>query len=282
MLIGAVGLTGCSSSAPAEPVDIEAPEPADEDAGGDEPEEEPVAEAPVGLEEADFGNLSWVFRPGGNVPETVQIEPVDGQATDGLVTYEIGEVVFSELTGDERVDAAVQITRLDGNAIDEQWYLWVATDDGPVQSTLPVARMARCGNVTHSVTAVEGGIEIHETRRSVADQSVPCSDLGSDERTRTVQAIEARNTGEWWPIQTAPFSAFGGLCPSTTHLDTYANDATLYPVPDLEAGTPLSLDEAPEVFEIEAWPIYGEPFAGWVLAGVAQDGELGCAWAERP
>ena len=234
-----------------------------------------------GLENTDFGNLEWVFRPGGNLPETVQVELVDGAASDGLVSYQLGDVVLTDLTGDAQTDAAVQITRLDGNAIDEQWYLWIATESGPVQSTLPVARMANCGNVTHSVTAVEGGIEIHETRRSVADQSLPCSEPGSDERTRTVSAVEARNTDEWWPVQTAPFSAFGGLCPGTVHLDTYDNDAPLYPVPDLEAGAAGVLEPAPEVFEIEAWPIYGEPFPGWVLAGVDHDGDLGCAWAER-
>lgn len=268
--IGALGLTGCSQASPAE-------------APVTETEEAPaVEEASFGLEETDFGNLSWVFRPGGNVPETLQIELVDGAVNDGMVSYELGEVVLAELTGDDQIDAAVQITRLDGNAIDEQWYLWIATEDGPVQSTLPVARMAPCGNVTHSVAAVEGGVEIHETRRSVADESVPCAEPGSDERTRTVSAIEARNVGEWWPVQTEPFNAFGGLCPGTVHLDTYPNDDVLYPVPDLEAGAPLALEDAPAVFEIESWPVYGEPFPGWVLAGVQHGGELGCAWAEQP
>lgn len=270
VLLGAIALTGCASSGSS--------------TGSEETDATESAEeaTPVGLENTDFGNLAWTFRSGGSVPETLQVELVDGKASDGMVSYELGDVVLAELTGDDRMDAAAQITRLDGNAIDEQWYLWVATDDGPVQSTLPVARMARCGTVTHSVTAVEGGVEIHETRRSVADQSLPCSDSGTDERTRTVAAIEARNAGEWWPVQTAPFNAFGGLCPGTVHLESYDNDATMYPVPDLDAGAPLALEGAPPVFEIEPWPVYGEPFPGWVLAGVVHDGDLGCAWAERP
>ncbi|MFV0532317.1 MAG: hypothetical protein ACK5MR_01520 [Cumulibacter sp.] len=281
-ILGAVALVGCSATSSPEPADSgteDATATETEDAGTAETVE---AEVPTGLEDADFGNLTWTFRPGGNVPETTQVELIDGTASDGLVSYELGEVVLSDLTGDGRMDAAVQLTVLDGNALDDQWYLWIATDDGPVQSTLPVARMAHCGTVIHSVTAVDGGVQIHETRRSVTDQAVPCSDPGSDERTRTVAAIEARNTGEWWPVQTAPFNAFGGLCPMTTHPDTYENDATLYPVPDLDAGAPLAPTDAPEVFEIEGWPVYGEPFPGWVLAGVKHGGDLGCAWAERP
>ena len=237
---------------------------------------------PAGLESTDFGDLDWTFRPGGSVPETLQVTLVDGKASDGMVSYELGEVVLAELTDDDWMDAAVQITRLDGNAIDEQWYLWVATDEGPVQVTLPVARMARCGTVTHSVTAVEGGVEIHETRRSVADQSIPCSDPGSDERTRTVAAIEARNAGEWWPVQTAPIGGFGGLCPMTTHLDTYENEGALYPVPDAAATEPIAFDGRSTVFEIEGWPVYGEPFPGWVLTGVQHGDDRGCAWAEAP
>lgn len=269
-LISAMSLTGCISPSSAPPIDSQSEEGAAAD------------EAPAGLLDTDFGNLDWVFRPGGNAPETHPIELVDGQAVDGAVSYQLGEVILAELTGDDHIDAAVQITRLDGNAIDEQWYLWVSTEDGPMQVTLPVARMAQCGTATHSVAAVEGGIEIHESRRSIADQNLPCSEPGGDERTRTVSAIQARNTDEWWPVQTEPFYAFGGLCPSTTHLETYENDAILYPVPDLEAGAPFALEDAPAVFEIEAWPVYGESFPGWVLAGVSVGADLGCAWAERP
>lgn len=272
LLFGASALAACAS-----------PEvPQQEDSRAGQPTETEEQPAPAGLEETDFGNLAWTFRPGGSVPETVQVELVDGKASDGMVSYELGEVVLAELTDDGRMDAAVQITRLDGNAIDEQWYLWVATDEGPVQVTLPVARMARCGTVTHSVAAVEGGVEIHETRRSVADQSIPCSDPGSDERTRTVAAVEARNAGEWWPVQTAPIGGFGGLCPMTTHLDAYENEGALYPVPDAAGTEPIAFDGRSTVFEIEGWPVYGEPFPGWVLTGVQHGDDRGCAWAEVP
>lgn len=273
VMLGSLVFTGCAADTPAEP------EPMTPSAEATpEVVEEP---APAGLEDTDFGNLTWVFRPGGSVPETQRVDLVDGVASDGMVSYELGEVILTELTGDDQIDAAAQITRLDGNAIDEQWYIWIATDDGPVQSTLPIARMARCGTVIHSVTAVDGGIEIHETLRRVGDESIPCSDPGSDERTRTVSAIEARNVGEWWPVQTAPFGGFGGLCPMNTHLDAYPNDFDLYPVPDTAASETISFEGASGIFEIDAWPVYGEPFPGWVLVGVQQGDARGCAWAER-
>lgn len=274
LVLGSIVFTGCAASSPDEPQPT-----ITADESNSETVEDP---APAGLENTDFGNLTWAFRPGGSVPEAQQIELIDGTASDGMVSYQLGEVILAELTGDDQIDAAAQITRLDGNAIDEQWYLWIATEDGPVQSTLPIARMSRCGTVIHSVTAVDGGIEIHETRRRVGDESIPCSDPGSDERTRTVSAIEARNVGEWWPVQTAPFGGFGGLCPMTTHLDTYPNEFDYYPVPDASASEAVTFDGASSIFEIEAWPVFGESFPGWVLTGIQQGNAKGCAWAEQP
>jgi hypothetical protein len=237
--------------------------------------EEPV---PAGLEDTDFGNLTWAFRPGGSVPETQRVELVDGVAADGTVRYELGEVLLAELSGDERIDAAVQLTMIDGNAIDEQWYLWIATDAGPVQSTLPIARMSRCGTVIHSVKAVAEGIEIHETRRTLGDDSIPCSDPGSDERTRTVRAVEARNAAEWWPVQLGPIGGFGGLCPSIAHPHPWENDGPLYSVPDTAAGE--AIEPAAQIIELDGWPVYGEPFPGWVLVGVQRGDVQACAWAE--
>ena len=270
VLVGAVALAGCASAVTPEP-----PAAGTEEETTTETVEEP---AQVGLEDTDFGNLLWAFRPGGSVPETQQIELVDGVATDGMVSYELGEVLLAELTGDERIDATVQITRLDGNAIDEQWYLWIATDEGPVQSTLPIARMSRCGTVIHSVKAVDDGIEIHETRRALGEESIPCSDLGSDERTRTVRAVEARNTDEWWPVQTAPIGGFGGLCPSTAYLHPWENEGPLYSVPDTAANEPV--EASSQIIELEGWPVYGEPFPGWVLVGVQHGGSQACVWTE--
>lgn len=272
VLLGAASLSGCSPG--------DAPAPAETTAPAETaaPSEEP----PAGLEETDFGNLSWVFRPGGNLPETVQVDLVDGKAEDGLVQYSLGEVVHAELTGDEQIDAAVQLTRLDGNAIDEQWYLWVATADGPAQVTLPVARMARCGTVTHSVQAVDGGVQIHESRRNIGEDVLACTDTGSDERTRVVSAIEARNDGEWWPVQTGPVGGFGGLCPTAAEYESVPYDGELHAAPDATVDAGITNGAEVAVFALEPWPVYGEPFPGWKLVGVQQDGVMSCGWAETP
>lgn len=277
-ILASLLLTGCSldgtSPAPDAPGETDPSGAPAETEGDDET-------GAVGLQDTDFGNLTWQFRLGGSDTETQQIDMVDGAATDGLVTYEVGEVLHAELSGNDLVDAAVQITRIDGNAVEEQWYLWIAGEDGPVQSTYPIARQASCGSVIHSVTVVDGGIEIHESRRSVVDEAVPCSEAGTDERTRTVRAVEARSVGEWWPEQTAPIGGFGGLCPMTTHLDTYPNDAPLYAVPDAEAGGEIPFEQPAALVEIETWPVYDETFPGWVLTGIHAGDVRACAWAER-
>lgn len=256
--------------------------PPDESAGHGSPAvtESPEEPDALGLEDTDFGNLVWVFRQGGNSADTTQVHLEDGEAEVDLVRYVQGEVVYADINGDGLLDAAAQLTQLDGNGIDDQWYLWIATDEGPHQITLPIARMSRCGNVTKSVESVEGGIQIHEARRGIGDGHLPCSDEGTDERTRTVVAIEARNTGEWWPAQVDP-GGFGGLCPVAVEYHGYPYTGALYPAPD---GAAEEITGGAEVIEfgLEAWPVYGEDFPGWVLVGVLDgDGEnVRCAWAE--
>lgn len=279
VLAAATAATGLAACAPA---------PNGSTAQGEAQEQSPApsetaAPTAAGLEETDFGSLPWVFRPGGNLPETVQLEFVDGSATDGMVTYTLGETVHAQLTDDDRMDAAVQVTRLDGNALDEQWYLWVADDDGPVQVTLPVARASRCGTVTHSVTAAEGGgVQIHETRRTIGEDALPCTETGTDERTRVVTAMEARNAGEWWPVRTDPAGGFGGLCPVAAEYEAVPYSGELHPVPNETVGAEITGGAEVGAFPVEPWPVYGEPFPGWILIGVQQDGVLGCAWAETP
>lgn len=278
IVLGAVALSGCTLEGSSKPRETDAKT---------DPSEEPAAEAseealPAGLEETDFGDLAWVFRPGGNSLETVPVELVDGKASDGAVSYELGDVVLAELTGDERMDAAAQITRLDGNAIDEQWYLWVATDDGPTQVTLPVARMARCGTVTHSVTAVEsGGVKIRESRRHIGEDDLACAETGTDKRTRVVSAIETEALDGWWPVQTGPIEGFGGLCPTAAEYEGYPYDEKMHAIPDLSAEATIKGNGKRAVFRVESWPVYDGAFPGWVLVGVKQGRSMGCAWAEK-
>lgn len=274
LVLGAV-LVACSNTAVPAPDEIEET-PAPETP---EPSEDPIA----GLEAVDFGEIEWVVRPGGNQPETVQLQFTDGQATDGFAEYSIGEVILSELTDDGLLDAAVQVTIVDGNSVEVQWYLWIADENGPVQVTLPVAQAAHCGTAVHSVEAANGGgITIHETRRHIGeDHYLPCSETGTDERIRTVIATEARNEGEWWPVQVEPVGGFGGLCPIASDYESVTYSGPLHTAPDAAAAE-VSGGEETRVFSVEPWPIYGEDFPGWVLVGVHDNDNMWCAWAETP
>lgn len=284
LLLAAGLLVGCGS--PAAPSGGSAAE-ADADGGalepgaGAEPTIEPEPVTPAGLEETDFGNLTWTFMLGANRPERTQLDMVDGKAMDGPMEFSVGEVVLSELNGDDRIDAAVALSRADGNAFEEQWYLWLATDDGPRMVTMPIAHTSRCGTAIHSVTAADGGgVVVHESRRAIGeDMSLACVDVGSDERTRTVSAIEIRNSGEWWPVQTAPVGGFGGICPVAAdyHADPYTGP--MYAGPDTGSPEVTGGDQV-TVFPLEPWPVYGEDFPGWQLVGLIHDGVMACAWAE--
>lgn len=243
------------------------------------PAPESTPAGPVGLESTDFGNLTWQVRQGGHSPDTVALDLVNGAATLDSAEYTIGEVVLSEFTGDELVDAAVQITGHDGNGLDDQWYLWVATEDGPVQVTLPIARMSRCGTATHSVTAVEGGVRVHETRRTIGDEGIACAEQGTDERIRTVAAVELASQDRWWPVQTAPVGGFGGLCPIAADYEAYPFSGQLFGAPDSDTsevaqGTELG------VFPLESWPVYDGVFDGWQLVGIHTGEMMSCAWVE--
>ena len=232
----------------------------------------------IDLTDFDFSNAEFVFRPGGNSAETVQVALVDGEAEVDFQRYTLGEVIHADVNGDGVTDAAAQLTMLDGNAIDEQWYLWIATDSEPKQVTLPIARMAHCGTATHSVTAgPHGGIVVHETRRRIGEHSLPCSEIGTDERVRTVMAVEARNEGEWWPHQVEPFEGFGGLCPIAAEYEGYRYDGDLHAAPDA-ASPEVTGGEPAYIHLVEGWPVYGEDFGGWTLTGIKIGDQLGCAW----
>lgn len=193
-LCALLALTGCFAPTGTPTEDVSAQEVIPEEALN------PVT---IGLDEVDLEAHEWVYRPGGQVPETERLH-FDGGVAEVEVTefitvrYELGEMLYTDATGDGVADALAQVTRIDGNAVEEHWYLWVATLEGPVQVTLPVARQVHCGTAIESVSVVDGGFQVHEHRRGIgADQQLPCSETGSDERIRAVSGVEARNDGEW-------------------------------------------------------------------------------------
>ena len=272
----ALALIGCSPSADVDaqhPTASVPPEPA-------APEETATPAVAVGLEDVDFGNLEWVYRPGGSVPETEQVTLVDGAAEVDLRRFELGDVVHADVNGDGLADAAAALGVTDGQGYEEHWYLWIATEGEPSQITLPIARTARCGTVTHSVVAeAGGGITVHESRRAIGEDALACSEMGSDERVRTVMAVEARNDGEWWPHQVAPVAGFGGLCPMPAEYEGFPHAGAVHAAPDA-ASPEVAQGETVYVHALEAWPVYGEDFGGWALVGTKMGDQLACAWAQ--
>ena len=228
----------------------------------------------------DFGEVEWRFRPRAFIPETEIVLASGGEAVVNDVIYEVGDPVYADLTGNGVLDAAVPITAYDGNAVDAQWYLWLDIDGELVQSPLPITQSSQCGTATWSVTAVDGGIEVHETRRAIGEESIPCSETGTDERRRIVTAVEARNSGEWWPQQVSPHRGFGGVCPIAAEWEASPWNEALYAAPDTNLE-PIMPPPGTGVFTVDGWPVYGSDFPGWILVGVLHpDGILGCAWSE--
>lgn len=270
----AFGAAGCSGAAPSE-----APTPTASESAST-PTTPPTPSGPASLDTVDLGELEWLVHPGANVPETRSVPLEAGTATVDGIVYTLGEPVLLDLTGDGVVDAAAPITAEDGNGIEEQWYAWVAAEDGPEQVLLPLAMQSRCGTGILSVAATDAGLEVHEVRRGPTDAQ-PCSEQGTDERVRTIVVEPVGPNGIWWPVQVGPIGGFGGVCPAPAEPDGYtwtgpmhaAPDASL---PDITGGAEIS------IHSLDAWPIYGEDFPGWVLVGIRIDDTLGCAWSEAP
>lgn len=233
----------------------------------------PEASAPP---EIDFANTEWLFRPGGSEVQTLTIPIIGGTATVGNVVYTVGETVESDATGDGRPDAAVQITGTQGRTIDQQWYLWIATDEGLVQSEMPFAQTALCGTTTHSVTAAADGFQVEETRRTIGEEQLPCTEGGSDVRTRIVTALPLSDGDAWWPSQPAPVAGFGGLCPVPAEWETSSYTGAIHTLPD-DDSPEVSGGAQVQVFGVASWPVYTD-IPGWQLVGMKSAETMSCAW----
>ncbi|MBL3699479.1 hypothetical protein D3228_07435 [Leucobacter luti] len=245
---------------------------------------EPVdEETPVSvLEDFDFGNTDWIFVPHTETYPPVVVSLVDGTANVEGMQYTVvtDEILFSDADGDGDQDAIVPVEAYaGGNSVDRQWYIWAEHDGEAVQVEMPVARTIHCGTVTANVTAVDGGFEIHEFRHATGENNLACTDRGSDERVRTVGITDLGPNGALWPVQIAPFSAFGGICPASAEYDAYPLDRDVYAVPNGDAQ-PVMADGLHE-WQLESWSIYSMTVPDWRLIGVRTGSGLGCAWANR-
>ncbi len=236
------------------------------------------------IEDVDFATLEWSLSHHGQMIPTDGMTFDDGVAIIETVEYTIGadEIVYGDADGDGDLDAIVPVSAVDvvGGGVDlgTAWYLWADEDGAAVQARVPAA-LSHCDIVVESVTAVDGGFEIHEFHlRSGEETYTDCGEPGSDERTRTVTISADGPDGELWPVQTAPFASFGGACPISIAFHGDPATADHFPAPNA-AAPPLAGDQI-NTWPVEEWQIFRDGYPGWKVVGVNVDGNSGCAWTE--
>ncbi len=259
----AVALTGCAGSAPP------AASTADAENLASTPTPTPT---PVDIRDIDLATGDVMFSSGGfSVPVVVALDA--GTGSDDLGGYTMKEPVYADANGDGIDDALVAIERLDGNGWESLWYVFLADGDGgAAQVAVPVARAARCGDGVESTAAAPGGgftVDV-VLRVPLVDDGLACSDPGSGRESRVIMIDGDAGDPLALPIQTAPESAWGGICPGTSWWDTEASTVELLAFPREgsvvvnEASSPAGVfppvsDPAPLLAAI------GVPVEGWAF-----------------
>lgn len=212
-------------------------------------------------------NTDWLFSPEG-LQEPFTLTLVDGEASDDLGrTYELGEFVESDANGDGIIDIAIPITEFDGNGVTTLWYVWLGQTDGPetrafaTQMVYPIARMTRCGDAIHEVTATDHGFAVEETLRHPLDPG-DCATGGTWHQTRELEVHDI--AGEHFPILLSPVHAWGGVCPVPT-LDWLDGEM----MTGVEVRSAPHSDASVIFTEEESWGIFGLPEAPLMAASGA-------------
>ncbi len=238
---------------------------------------------------ADIGaavmDAEWSFAPGGvGDPFTVAI--VDGAATDEYGRlFAVGEPIAGDANGDGIVDAAIPISMTDGMAFNELWYVWLggAVDAAPTQVVYPIAQTTRCGDGTRSIAPVDGGFEVQIVlRMPYTDDARSCAEGGTGELTRTISVEQIGDA--YYPVQSAPVAAWGGVCPPTMWMDTEQSIGIAgRAAPPAEA--PLVIDPAQPVaaFGLGETPLMtatGVSFFGFIQGDSDAAVKMHCAFAD--
>ncbi|MGC5617595.1 hypothetical protein [Georgenia sp. Z1491] len=201
---------------------------------------EEAQEAGPTIRDVDLSTLPWRQALTGE-----SVVPVEGDEYGRI--YTVGEQIeFADVDGDGHEDALAVLEVVDGNAVEETWYIWTwdPEAEAAVQVESPVARTARCGDTVHEVAAVDGAFAVTEALRYQDDTSGDCATDGPIVHTRHV-TLESG-----WPVLTGGLSGEGGICPQFQ----YATD-DMWPVGDVE------LHAAP----VDGSAPLGEPRPDWWL-----------------
>lgn len=275
-------LTGCAAA------EESGPPPTTEATPSASPTPEPAPELTAADIAAWAAGAEWSYAPDGlGTPHTVALS--GGVGTDDLGRpYTLGEAVGADLDGDEVMDAAIPITMVDGNAVHELWYIWrgLGADSEPVaeQVIYPISRTTRCGDVTRAVTAVDGGLQLDVVLwMPHTDAARSCAEGGSGVLTRVIELTEI--DGQFYPVQTAPVTAWGGVCPPTEWLDGSPEmglATRVAPPASAPAATDPTRDVA--VFGLREAPLLtsgGGSFFGFIQDYVETDPvRMHCAFAD--
>ncbi|MGP9487784.1 hypothetical protein ACT3UA_08525 [Glutamicibacter sp. 363] len=261
-------IVGCSSAPmapPSEPSDL--------------PPESPT---PQTLRDFDLDNAQWEIKEGYGAKKSTALQFKDGKATINTAEYSVGDVVYSDLNGDGVEDALAPIEMLDGNSFSSHWFIWLAEVDQPEQLPHPVAASRSCGDFINEVTAVPGGIEITETRRTIFDADHSCAEGGTWEETRTIAVEQFGEDKIWLPVQTSPERGYGGVCNEELPGDVMPFDEPYYLAPTMQAKEEFTSGEIRgiSIAGLEDQGTEGGEPGGWRLYNVVEtdDSVERCIW----
>ncbi|MGO2053089.1 hypothetical protein CQ010_00135 [Arthrobacter sp. MYb211] len=264
----ALALIGCSS-APIDPPRESSPAPS----------ESPAAPS---LREFDLDNALWELSDGYGSEESTALQFKNGKANLNTAEYSIGDVVYSDMNGDGVEDALAPVEMLDGNSFSSLWFIWLAAIEQPEQLIHPVAASRSCGDFINEVTAIPGGIEITETRRTIFDEDRSCAEGGTWEETRTIAVEQFGEDKIWLPVQTGPERGYGGVCNEELPGDVVPFDEPYYLAPTTEAKEEFSSGEIRgiSIAGLEDQGTEGGEPGGWRLYNVVEndDSVERCIW----
>ncbi|MGP9785476.1 hypothetical protein ACT3UD_04070 [Glutamicibacter sp. 287] len=186
------------------------------------------------------------------------------------------------MNGDGVDDALAPVEMLDGNSFSSLWFIWLATVDQPEQLVHPVAASRSCGDFINEVTAVPGGIEITETRRTIFDADHSCAEGGTWEETRTIAVEQFGEDKIWLPVQTSPERGYGGVCNEELPGDVMPFDEPYYLAPTMQAKEEFTSGEIRgiSIAGLEDQGTEGGEPGGWRLYNVVEtdDSVERCIW----